>query len=181
MADEIKEVKRETVLVVLDGFAKEAGRRYFSATTGISKKAANALGKEKGFAPGWGDEVSLTRYEILWPVPVTGAEWKEQYNIDCPIDGDLGEVADMAMSRISTGPQFAGEFTPDENGNFPADLHEKLQALADGFKIGQRAPSATAEIKVKAAKLTAIEAQAAELGMSLEDLIALAKKRAGKR
>jgi len=98
------------------------------------------------------------KYEIYWLVPTTGivdelkemsGECQERYNCD------LVDLIEMGVRQMSTRPNYQMEGFDSETGELFPEGHEKMQALADAYKVGAR--SAGPSIKSKAAKLDQME------------------------
>lgn len=97
------------------------------------------------------DRKSTTKYEIYWPVPVTGIvedlvalsdECKERY--DC----DLVDLIRSGVRQLTTRPDYKiVGFT--EDGELKEDGHKAMQDLADGYKVGARAVGEGVKTKAK--------------------------------
>lgn len=103
---------------------------------------------------------ALTRYGITYLIPTTDEEAKDRYNCT------LGDLVKMGLMKIATSPAYQSVGF-DDNGNLVPNGHEKMQALADDYKVGVR-QSAGERITLKAAKATANAATAVALQVAEE-------------
>lgn len=134
-------------------------------TNGVEKKEISyipALGTfdaEKSVVTfiGVGRGASI-RYGVTFPIPSTDEEAKKRYNCT------LNDLIKKGVRDISTAPGYQAVGF-DGEGNLVPDGHAKMQALADGYKIGVRTAGAgKASLKQVNAQLAATRAVAKTCG-----------------
>lgn len=117
---------------------------------------------------------ATTRYGITYPIPTTDEEARARYNCT------LTDLVKMGLMKIATSPAYQGVGF-DNDGELVLYGHEKMQELADGYKVGVR-KSAGERVTLKAAKATADAATAValqvaeEVGLSEEQVKAMIAK-----
>lgn len=99
------------------------------------------------------------RYGITYPIPTTDEEAKDRYN--CTLE----DLVKMGLLKIATSPAYQGVGF-DSMGELVPDGHEKMQALADEYKVGAR--KAGDRVTLKVAKATADAATAVALQVAEE-------------
>lgn len=110
-----------------------------------------------------------TVFEIYWKVPSSDEESQDRYGCD------LIDLVEAGVRQLSTRPDYKTVGFEDD-GSLKDGGHEAMQALADGYKPGQRV-AATGGVKAKAKKLDSITEKYGEGSMdTLEAKLAKLKE-----
>jgi hypothetical protein len=96
---------------------------------------------------------------------------QERYNID------PRSVFNACIGRLGTGPDYAKA----ETLAAVPEAHKAAQKLADEYKVGNRQPGKTTELKKKAAIGDEVSKMAEDLGMTLPEFQAFMKAQAAKK
>lgn len=119
-----------------------------------------------------------SKHEVYMPRPrVADHETVESLDQECQSfwgdSGGLQSVIDAAIAQLFTRPNYKAH-TADKGS--VEEMHEAAIALAADYQMGRKAaPGVAAQTKKKASAFDALQKQADELGMSLEDIIEFAK------
>lgn len=124
-----------------------------------------------------------TTYGIVYPVPATDAEAQARYNCTLSDLIRFGLSAGIA-TRVNYDPAFTFRFETGPDGKptkkklavLSAD-HAKMQAIADDYKVGQRATGTS--VKAEAAAYKSLKSEAA--GLSDEEILAAIRAAAAKK
>lgn len=108
---------------------------------------------------------STEKFQIAWPIPDSEEEAQERY--DC----SLRELTAAGVRQLSYRPTYP-EVGFDEDGTLKDGGHEAMQALADGYKPGQRRTGGPTQ-KVKASAYDALMEEAKASGLTEADVRAL--------
>lgn len=124
------------------------------------------------------DSFDGKKHEVYWFRPkVEDHDSIESLSEECQgqygSDGTLQAIIDAGIAQFTTRPNYkaAAEDKPDELAK-----HEAAQGLATDYQVGRRTQAGPG-VKKKAQAFDALEKEAAELGMSMDDI--LAKIRSG--
>ena len=114
------------------------------------------------------------RYEIIWVIPETDEESTSRYG------KPLSFLIKKGVQEISHGPTYNTLF--DGKDQYSEALHNKLQAMADDYKPGDRKVGANATIKAEAAAGREAKKITEELGFSTpEEMVAFIKRAQAKQ
>lgn len=109
----------------------------------ISHPAIRTFDNEKTYIAKTGAfKGAVNRYEIVWPIPQTDEEAMERYNCN------LSKIVELGVQIFSHAPDYASLF--DGKDEYSVELHEGLQALADGQKAGMKKTGKSAQVKADA-------------------------------
>ena len=126
---EVKSTKAEVVHIA--GTKPDDGRDYLTTFIGFARGASE-------------------KYEIYLPIPKSDEDAKADY--DCTID----RMVEFGVRLLSTHPDYKSVGF-NEDGSLKEGGHKAMQAMADNYKVGQRAVGTGVTSKAK--KLDSMIAQ----------------------